>query len=217
MTMRRAFMRIAFGVTLLFTGGMATPLCAADYALDTGDKLHIAVHDWPDLTGEFNVTATGTIFLPMIGEIPVKGFTASQVATKIATELQQRQKLNDLPSATTEIIQFRPFYVLGDVQSPGSFPFQPGLTVMQAVSVAGGYYRLVDVASPVAGDASQLGEREDRVGRLASRGEGPIEEGKEPALGDFARDRGIRRPVEQDPGAEPAPLLASGFGKVHHL
>ncbi|MGO4684955.1 polysaccharide biosynthesis/export family protein [Hyphomicrobium sp. 2TAF46] len=147
MTMHRAFMRIAFGLTLLFTGGLATPLCAADYALDTGDKLHIAVHDWPDLTGEFNVTATGTIFLPVIGEVPVKGFTASEVATKIATELQQRQKLNDLPSATTEIIQFRPFYVLGDVQSPGSFPFQPGLTVMQAVSVAGGYYRLVDVAS----------------------------------------------------------------------
>ncbi len=145
--MHSALMRIAFGVTLLLMGAMTTPLRAADYTLDTGDKLHIAVHDWPDLTGEFNVTATGTIFLPVIGEIPVKGFTASQVATKIATELQQRQKLNDLPSATTEIIQFRPFYVLGDVQSPGSFPFQPGLTVMQAVSVAGGYYRLVDVAS----------------------------------------------------------------------
>jgi protein involved in polysaccharide export with SLBB domain len=134
-------------MTLLLTGLSATPLFAADYTLDTGDKVRVAVHDWPDLSGEFSVTATGTIFLPVVGEVPVRGTTASQVATKIATELQQRQKLNELPSATTEIILFRPFYVLGDVQSPGSFPFIPGLTVMQAVSVAGGYYRLVDVAS----------------------------------------------------------------------
>ncbi|CAA2139249.1 polysaccharide biosynthesis/export family protein [Hyphomicrobium sp. ghe19] len=145
--MPNTLMRALFGLTLLLTALPATPLFASDYALDTGDKVRIAVHDWPDLSGEFNVTATGTIFLPLVGEVPVKGLTAAQVATKVATELQRRQKLNDLPSATTEIVIFRPFYVLGDVQSPGAFPFQPGLTVMQAVSVAGGYYRLVDVAS----------------------------------------------------------------------
>ncbi|SFV30135.1 polysaccharide biosynthesis/export family protein [Hyphomicrobium facile] len=145
--MPNALIRALFGLTLFLIALPATPLFAADYTLDTGDKVRIAVHDWPDLSGEFNVTATGTIFLPLVGEVPVKGLTASQVATKVATELQQRQKLNDIPSATTEIVIFRPFYVLGDVQSPGAFPFKPGLTVMQAVSVAGGYYRLVDVAS----------------------------------------------------------------------
>jgi exopolysaccharide production protein ExoF len=145
--MPNALMRLLFGLTLLLTAFSGTPLFAADYTLDTGDKVRIAVHDWPDLSGEFNVTATGTIFLPVVGEVPVRGFTAAQVASKVAAELLRRQKLNDLPSATTEIIVFRPFYVLGDVQSPGAFPFQPGLTVMQAVSVAGGYYRLVDVAS----------------------------------------------------------------------
>jgi polysaccharide biosynthesis/export protein ExoF len=165
--MSNSLKSLSFWLVFLAINLFPTSLLAADYSLDTGDRVRIAVHDWPDISGEFNVSANGTLFLPVIGEISVRSQTASDVATKIAAELQQKQKLPDLPSATIEVMQYRPYYVLGDVQAPGSFPFRPGLTVLQGISIAGGYYRLVDVAAlrlerdaiAAKGDIDVLGSR----------------------------------------------------------
>jgi polysaccharide biosynthesis/export protein ExoF len=115
--------------------------CAADYALGVGDKLRIKVQEWPDLSGEYAVGPAATISLPVIGDLPAGGVTTRELAQTISTRLRDSAKLTATPSSSVEIIHFRPFFILGDVQSPGEYAYRPGLTVLQAVTIAGGYYR----------------------------------------------------------------------------
>jgi exopolysaccharide production protein ExoF len=127
---------------------------AADYQLDALDKLHIrvaewrtaegAVRDWLSLTGDYTVGTAGTISLPFIGEMPVAGKTTAEVATSIGDQLQQKFGLIDRPDASVEIAEFRPFFISGEVQSPGRYPYVPGLTVLKAITLAGGQRRPSD-------------------------------------------------------------------------
>jgi exopolysaccharide production protein ExoF len=127
---------------------------AADYALGIEDKLRVKVyewrstlgevHEWSSLTGEFTIGPSGTIALPLIGEVPAAGQKVSELAQAISHRLQSKIGLAEPPDTSIEIVRFRPFYILGNVDHPGEYPFQPGLTVLQALSIAGGMYRPAD-------------------------------------------------------------------------
>src|SRR5207247_2011721 len=82
--------------------------------------------------------------LPFIGEMPVAGKTTAEVATSIGDQLQQKFGLIDRPDASVEIAEFRPFFISGEVQSPGRYPYVPGLTVLKAITLAGGLRRPAD-------------------------------------------------------------------------
>ncbi|WP_267360561.1 MULTISPECIES: polysaccharide biosynthesis/export family protein [unclassified Methylobacterium] len=123
----------------------------APYLLGPEDKLQIRVYEWrpnngqafewAPLNGKFTVSASGNLSLPMVGEIPVQGVTTADVADTIATRLQSRIGLSKRPDASVEVTEYRPFYISGFVSKAGQFPYQPDLTVMKAVSLAGGLYR----------------------------------------------------------------------------
>jgi protein involved in polysaccharide export with SLBB domain len=117
------------------------PAFGGDYRLGVSDRLKIKVQEWPDLTGEYAVTPDGSISLPLIGYINAVGLRVKELAQEISDRLQQRAGGAERPFAAVEIIQFRPYSILGDVQRPGEYPYRPGLTVLQAIGVAGGYYR----------------------------------------------------------------------------
>jgi polysaccharide biosynthesis/export protein ExoF len=119
----------------------ATSAVAQDYKLGVSDRLKIKVQEWPDLTGEYTVTAEGVVSLPLVGNIGVIGARLDDVSKEISDRLQRRADGSERPLAAVEIIQYRPFSIVGDVQRPGEYPYRPGLTVLQAVSIAGGYYR----------------------------------------------------------------------------
>lgn len=131
-----------------------TVASAAEYTLGIEDKLRIKVyewrntlgevHEWSSLTGEFTVGPSGTIALPLVGEVPAAGQKVSELADAISHRLQSKIGLDQPPDTSIEIIRFRPFYILGNVDHPGEYPFKPGLTVLQALSVAGGVYRPAD-------------------------------------------------------------------------
>jgi exopolysaccharide production protein ExoF len=135
---------------------LAAPPGEAGYRLDVGDKLKIKVfewrsatgdiHEWTPLTGNYDVGADGTISVPLLGGLMAVGMTIDQLADAISSELQSRLGLTIKPQASIEIAQYRPFYILGDVNKPGEFPYRPGLTVLEAISVAGGRYRINDPA-----------------------------------------------------------------------
>src|SRR5580700_8199160 len=72
--------------------------------------------------------------------------TAAQLGETISAELQHRLNLAIRPQASIEILGYRPFYILGDVNKPGEYPYRPGLTVLEAISIAGGRYRVNDPA-----------------------------------------------------------------------
>ncbi len=129
--------------------------CAAPYRLGAEDKLKIKVYEWRPgssnayewtaLTGEFTVAASGDLSLPLIGEVSASGKTPSEMASTIAELLQQKIGLSKKPDASVEISEYRPFYVLGLVTKPGEYPYRPDLTVLQAISSAGGIVRLSDI------------------------------------------------------------------------
>ncbi|AMX96403.1 MULTISPECIES: polysaccharide biosynthesis/export family protein [Mesorhizobium] len=127
---------------------------AGDYRLGSQDKLTIRVaewqtvegtfRDWSAVNGEYTVGPSGTLSVPFAGELPASGKTTSEIATAIGEALQKKLALSDRPEASVEMAQFRPFYISGEVQNPGQFPYVPDLTVLKAISVAGGIRRNAD-------------------------------------------------------------------------
>lgn len=126
---------------------------AADTAYQLGpmDKLRVRVaqwvpaegvfRSWDALSGDYSVGADGSLSLPFVGSIAASGKTPDAVAGEIGAALQQQFALRDPPSASVEIAQFRPVFLAGDVQTPGEYPFIPSMTVLKAVSIAGGLRR----------------------------------------------------------------------------
>lgn len=113
------------------------------YELGSGDQLRVTVFNDPRLTGDFRITDTGMIALPLLGAIPAAGQTTAQVEREIEKTLRDRNLFN-APSVAVEVSEYRPVYVLGMVERGGQTPYQPGMSVLSAVAVMGGFnYRAV--------------------------------------------------------------------------
>lgn len=109
----------------------------AEYTLGAGDKLEVTVFGHTDLSGTFDVDGAGQISLPLIGQIVVLGMTAGQAETVIRERLTPDYLKN--PRVSLQVLNYRPFYIIGEVKQPGSYPYVNGLTVIQAVALAGGF------------------------------------------------------------------------------
>ncbi len=107
------------------------------YTLNTGDHVQVTVFEEPDLSISAVLDDTGAISFPLLGELVVQGLTPRQLETRITEGLRGRFLIN--PRVNVSILEYRPFFVRGEVSSPGGFPFKPGLTVEKAVSMAGGF------------------------------------------------------------------------------
>jgi len=119
----------------------AAPARAEDYRLGVQDRVRVHVSEWPALTGEVTVGADGEVTLPVIGRVPAAKLNTAELAAAIARRLQEKAKLPQPPDTAVDIAAYRPFYILGNVQSPGEYPYRPGMLVLNAVSIAGGVYR----------------------------------------------------------------------------
>ena len=108
-----------------------------EYKLGTGDKIRIQVYNEDDLYLEARVDDSGIISYPFLGNLKVRGLTPVQIEDVITSRLQGDYLIH--PKVSVDIIEYRQFYVNGEVTSPGGFPFQPGITVRKAISVAGGF------------------------------------------------------------------------------
>ncbi len=114
-----------------------------DYVLGTGDKLRLTVFNEPTLSGEFEVNSGGFISVPLIGNIKAQGETAQAVEGAITQKLAGGYVRD--PRVNIEILQYRPFYIIGEVSKPGEYPYRNGMNIMSAVAVAGGFtYRAND-------------------------------------------------------------------------
>jgi protein involved in polysaccharide export with SLBB domain len=140
--MTRRFSKIALVLSLaLIFASPPSSLLADDYRLGVTDRVKIKVQEWPDISGEYTVTPDGAVSLPLIGNVNAVGLRLSELAQQISDRLKQRSKGSEQVLTAVEIVQYRPFAILGDVQKPGQYPYRPGLTVLEAISIAGGYYR----------------------------------------------------------------------------
>jgi polysaccharide export outer membrane protein len=121
------------------TGAEEVPLADAnlDYRLGSGDKLRVIVFGEQDLSGEFDVTGSGKVSLPLIGQVQAAGKTVNEFAEEVGNELKQGYLTN--PKISIEVLNYRPFYIIGEVVKPGQYPYTNGMTALNAVAVAGGY------------------------------------------------------------------------------
>lgn len=107
------------------------------YKLGSGDKIRVTVFGHEDLSGEFEVDGSGNVSLPLIRNIKAEGLTVRQVEQAITERLSPDYLIN--PSVSVEVLNYRPFYIYGEVTKPGSYPFVSGMTVVNAVAMAGGF------------------------------------------------------------------------------
>ncbi|GJE53288.1 hypothetical protein GOFOIKOB_6366 [Methylobacterium tardum] len=140
-------------------------------ALKVWDVRNGDPYQWVALTGEFIVGADGRLSLPLIGDVVVSGLTTSELALAVGTQLKNKVGLSTTPTASVQIVKYRPFYITGAVQRPGKYDYVPSLTVMQAISIAEGMRRARDNSRTErevitgSGDARLLGV--ERIGLLA--------------------------------------------------
>lgn len=130
---------------------LATAARADVYVLGPMDKLHIRVaewqaeeataHEWDSISGDYMVGPSGSVSIPFLGDVEAAGRTTGDLASAIGDQLQQKLGLLTTPEASVELTELRPVFVSGDVETPGRYPFEPGLTVLKAVSLAGGLPR----------------------------------------------------------------------------
>lgn len=111
---------------------------STNYTLGTGEEVRVVIFGQTQLTGRFTINDRGTISVPLLGDVPAKGKTTDQLAQTIATDLEQRKLLNN-PSVTVEISKYRPVFILGEVEKPGQYPYEPGMTALTLAAVAGGF------------------------------------------------------------------------------
>lgn len=148
----------------------ATGARAEAYRLAPQDLIEVRTVVWNDevstyepfdaISGEFMVGPEGAVSLPIVGTVEARGMTVGELADRVAERLQSRLRFAEDPSIAIEVAEFRPVYVVGDVQTPGGHPYRPGMTVIQAVALAGGAWR------GAAGDVGGQRESVRAVGTL---------------------------------------------------
>lgn len=184
-------MRALFTAFACFIALLAAPVAgAADesverslsslpaYHLGSGDKVRIIVYGEPTLTGEYSVSGSGTISFPLIGDVPAADRTIRELQSQIETKLSDGYLLK--PQVSAEVLTYRPFYIMGEVNRPGEYPYSSALTVLKAVATAGGFtyransrrvyiksgnasderaYNLTSTTPVAPGDTIRIGER----------------------------------------------------------
>jgi protein involved in polysaccharide export with SLBB domain len=133
------------------SGGLAGPVGSGDYTLGSQDKIRLKVFEWrasrdeifewAAFNAEYTVGAGGKISLPLVGDMLAAGKSSTELSQAIGQALQRRIGLAEPPSISVEVVQFRPFYIVGDVERPGEYAYRPGLTLLQAITIAGGMPR----------------------------------------------------------------------------
>src|SRR5947209_5300800 len=151
--MRSALWIAVAWIAVIALGGGAAR--AEAYRVGAGDHVQVRVSDFRSGTGEayqwpmysqqnndFIVGPDGELALPVIGDVVAAGQSTSDLRKEISERLQKHAGLTALPDVAVQIVKFRPVYVTGAVDKPGEYDYRPGLTVIQAVSIAGGLERL---------------------------------------------------------------------------
>jgi protein involved in polysaccharide export with SLBB domain len=187
----------------------AAPVAAqAEYALGPEDRIRLKVFEWrasrdetfswEALNDDYAVGSDGDLSLPLVGRINAAGATRDALAARISEQLAEQMGLGRRPSVAIEIIEYRPFYILGPVAAPGAYPFKPGLTILKAVSLAGG-----------------LATRADSGPRDAISGLGELEVLFLERDGALARIARLKAELADAEAAEAPPELAGRAGEAH--
>lgn len=113
------------------------PVATGDYQLGTGDKVRVVVFNEPSLSGEFQVDDSGSISVPLVGSVKARGLTSRELEKELSVKLRGGYVRD--PKVSVEVANYRPFYVIGEVEKPGEYPYRNGLSILAAGAIAGGF------------------------------------------------------------------------------
>lgn len=130
-------MKAVVFLILFFLSTVAGAVTLSEYKLGSGDQIRIQVFGEEDLGMEVRLSDAGTISYPFLGEIQVQGLTVGQLETSVINGLQPDYLID--PKVSVSILEYRQFYIHGEVSKPGGFPYLPGLTLRKAIALAGGF------------------------------------------------------------------------------
>lgn len=108
------------------------------FRLGSGDKVRVKVFGADQISGDYEVDLSGGLAMPLAGTIAASGKTPAELGNEIATQLRE-QHLVDKAQVSVEVVSTRPFYILGEVEKPGEYPYRAGLNIVSAVATAGGF------------------------------------------------------------------------------
>jgi protein involved in polysaccharide export with SLBB domain len=149
-------------VTTEATNQASAPGTAEEYKISNGEKLRITIAGEDKLTGEYVVGADGQIAFPLLGKITAAGLSAHGLEESLVAKLKGRYLVR--PHAVVELTSLRPFYVIGEVKNTGEFPYKPGLNVVTALALAGGYTARASSSYVYIKRASEQEEKEFEAG-----------------------------------------------------
>jgi polysaccharide export outer membrane protein len=160
------FAGFALGIVAACSTGPATASPQAiveedSYRLGTGDEVKITVFGEADLSGPKIVDGQGAITLDLIGPVEVKGLTLAEASRRLEAKLKDGW-LRD-PKVTAEMTKGRPYYILGEVNRAGEYPFTSGLTVMNAIAAAGDFTYRAEKKKIMVTSADSSVEREVKL------------------------------------------------------
>jgi polysaccharide export outer membrane protein len=130
------------------------------YRLGPGDQIKITVFNELELTGDYIVGPQGAVSLPLVGEVNAQGLSVTELARDLTTALGRY--IRD-PSVAVQVLAYRPFFILGEVNEAGTYPYTVDLTVMAAVATAGGFSYRADRRRVFIKRAGDAVEREYRL------------------------------------------------------
>lgn len=111
---------------------------AEGYLLEPGNRVRVTVFNEPTLSGDFTIDPAGNLAMTLAGSVPASGVTSKTLSQRLENLLKKEGYMH-APRVAVEVQTFRPFYVLGEVRTPGEFPYSSGMTVLSAIARAGGY------------------------------------------------------------------------------
>lgn len=173
----KRFVRTIAATAMAFSC-LALPFSAyanGDYKLAPYTRLRLTVlewiasrgeyREWTALNGEYVVSDSGTVLLPLIGTMEIAALDASSAATEISKRIQKATGLVTMPNVAVQVVEYPAIFLVGNVERPGEYRFRPGLTVLQAVALAGGRYRPREEARTVE-QIQYLGELQSVHGEM---------------------------------------------------
>ena len=104
--------------------------------LQAGEKIRVNVYGEASLSGDYQIDPSGFVSLPLAGTIKASGLTMSELEQALAQKFRSQYLKN--PKVTVSVAEFRPFYIIGEIEKPGSYPYTSGLNVLSAIAIAGG-------------------------------------------------------------------------------
>lgn len=127
------------GLAVALPGVAQAQIALEDYRLGPGDRLKVTVFGHPQESGEFEIDGSGNLAYPLLGRVPARGKTVPDLQEFVRAELDRKFIVD--PRVSIEVLNYRPFYIYGEVNRAGSYPFVSGLTIRRAVAIAGGFTR----------------------------------------------------------------------------